>query len=275
MILISKGYNILKSKYIGVFMETNSVYKQNTDSPCLLWMQKSEGCANAQRVVGASVAIIATIVLLGSILLVVAQQGYNLYGITAIAHAIAPKWVYTALALSAITLIVDVLVIIRMTCPRHHSRKLPDRNPLQNDESSDSRHDIRQGLVENKENIENSNNSLPPSTNQTSLSKIRTTNQTILSKTRILYSDTLNVLKPKSTRFVANKYEKDEVDEYSVDESSEDENNNIPNNHLEETTPENSWAHAYDKFKSFEESVEPIGRGDERYIEHLDKGESE
>jgi hypothetical protein len=86
----------------------------NKDGGCLLWIKNSDTAHNIKIAIVTIVAATALAALVTGGLLVLAQQGFNLAGINALAKMIEAKWLYTALAVVTVALIIDTVFFIAM-----------------------------------------------------------------------------------------------------------------------------------------------------------------
>ena len=84
------------------------------EGTCCFWIQRSEACANIKIAVVSIVAAVALTAIAAGILLVLAQHGYPLAGINAIAQLIEAKWLYLGLAVAGAVAILDAVIIIAM-----------------------------------------------------------------------------------------------------------------------------------------------------------------
>ena len=79
---------------------------------CCFWVKHSESCAQVKEAGAAIVAALAAIVLAAGVLLILAQQGYDLAGINSIANMVQAKWIYLGMGITGAIALIDVTLII-------------------------------------------------------------------------------------------------------------------------------------------------------------------
>ena len=82
------------------------------DQNCCLWIKHSEGCAQVKHAGAAIVAALGAIALVAGVLLILAQQGYQLAGINTISQMVETKWVYLGVGIAGALLVIDTTFII-------------------------------------------------------------------------------------------------------------------------------------------------------------------
>ena len=82
------------------------------DQNCCFLTKHSEGCAQVKHGGAAIVAALAAIALVAGVLLILAQNGYNLAGINSIAQMVEAKWVYLGMGIAGALLVIDTTLII-------------------------------------------------------------------------------------------------------------------------------------------------------------------
>lgn len=81
------------------------------DQNCCFWVKHSESCAQVKHATAALVVALTAITLVAGVLLILAQQGYNLAGINSIAQMVDPKWIYLGMGVAGIVLAITTTFI--------------------------------------------------------------------------------------------------------------------------------------------------------------------
>lgn len=78
---------------------------------CGFWVGQADACTQSIHVTTVIVAALATITVLGGVLLILAQQGYSLGGINSLSKLIQPSVVYATVAFGGVVLVFDIAFI--------------------------------------------------------------------------------------------------------------------------------------------------------------------
>lgn len=78
---------------------------------CGFWVRQADSCSQSIHVGTVIVAALSAIVVLGGVLLILAQQGYHLGAINSLTKLIHPTWVYTGVAVAGVVFALDTAFI--------------------------------------------------------------------------------------------------------------------------------------------------------------------
>ncbi len=93
-------------------MSTSPLDTRVQEQNCCFWVKHSESCAQVKHAGAAIVAALAAIALAGGVLLILAQQGFDLAGINSIAQMVEAKWIYLGMGIVGAVTLIDVTFII-------------------------------------------------------------------------------------------------------------------------------------------------------------------